>query len=170
MDISIVSLSLPVFTHRKDFIQNFWIMIPILMSIALTFFLYPIICYNIGIDAKRSIGFIGRSVTLALGTPLIDSLDGLISLMAVCTILSGICGVLIGDITFKLLRVKNNDYVTRGVSLGINCGAIATAHLLNTDPRAASMSSLSFTIFGTMMVIFASIGEIRGVIHAIVGM
>lgn len=170
MDISIVSLSLPVFTHRRDFVQNFWIMVPILMSIALTFFLYPLICYNIGIDSKRSIGFIGRSVTLALGTPLIDSLDGLISLMAVCTILSGICGVLIGDLTFKLLRVKNNDYVTRGVSLGINCGAIATAHLLNTDPRAASMSSLSFTIFGTMMVIFASIGEIRNVIHAIVGM
>ncbi|EGV66547.1 hypothetical protein CANTEDRAFT_112265 [Yamadazyma tenuis ATCC 10573] len=169
MDVSIVSLSLPMFTHRRDFIKNFWIMIPILMSIALTFLLYPLICYNIGINPQRSIGFIGRSVTLALGNPLINALEGSISLMAVCTILSGICGVLIGDSLFKFLRVKPGDYVTRGVSLGINCGAIATAHLLDSDPRAASMSSLSFAIFGTVMIVFSSIGEIRNFVHAMVG-
>lgn len=167
MDISIVSLSLPMFTHRNDFIRNFWIMIPILASMALSFFIYPLVCYNIGISSKRSIGFIGRSVTLALGTPLIDSLNGSVSLMAVCTILSGIIGVLIGDTVFNLLRVNSNDFITRGVSLGINCGAIATAHLLTVDPRAASMSSLSFTIFGTVMIILASIGDIRLVIQNI---
>ncbi|ODV82308.1 uncharacterized protein CANTADRAFT_4319 [Suhomyces tanzawaensis NRRL Y-17324] len=171
MDISIVSLSLPMFTHRKDFVKNFWVLMPpILVSIALTFFIYPIVCYNIGIAPERSIGFIGRSVTLALGTPLINNLEGSVSLMAVCTILSGICGVLIGDHFFALLRVSKNDYVTRGVSLGINCGAIATAHLLNTDPRAASMSSLSFSLFGTVMIILASIGAIRDEIRSLVGL
>lgn len=171
MDISIVSLSLPMFTHRKDFLKNFWVLVPpILISIALTFFCYPIICYNIGIASQRSIGFIGRSVTLALGTPLIDALDGSISLMAVCTILSGICGVLVGDTLFRMLRVSKDDYVTRGVSLGINCGAIATAHLLNVDPRAALMSSLGFSIFGTIMVIMASIGAVKDLIKSWVGL
>lgn len=168
MDISIISLSLPMFTHRKDFIDNFWIMIPILFSMALTFFIYPIVCFHIGISSTRSIGFIGRSVTLALGTPLITALEGSVSLMAVCTILSGICGVLIGDYVFKLLKIPKDDFVVRGVSLGINCGAIATAHLLTSDPRAASMSSLSFSIFGTVMIIFASIGLVRQVIHTLV--
>jgi putative effector of murein hydrolase len=171
MDISIVALSLPMFTHRRDFVNNFWVLMPpILVSIALTYFIYPIFCYHIGIESQRSIGFIGRSVTLALGTPLINALQGSVSLMAVCTILSGICGVLVGDVVFKLLRVSPNDYVTRGVSLGINCGAIATAHLLNTDPRAASMSSLSFSIFGTIMVIMSSIGAIRDLIRSFVGL
>lgn len=171
MDISIVSLSLPMFTHRKDFIKNFWVLVPpILISIALTFFCYPLFCYSIGISSERSIGFIGRSVTLALGTPLINSLDGSVSLMAVCTILSGICGVLIGDTLFKILRISKDDYVTRGVSLGVNCGAIATAHLLNVDPRAALMSSLSFSIFGTVMVIMSSIGAIRDLIKSWVGL
>lgn len=171
MDISIVSLSLPMFTHRKDFIKNFWVLMPpLLVSMALTFFCYPIICYKIGISSERSIGFIGRLVTLALGTPLISSLGGSVSLMAVCTILSGICGVLIGDQFFNLLRIPSNDFVTRGVTLGINCGAIATAHLLNVDPRAASMSSLSFSVFGTIMIILASIGAIREVIRSWVGL
>lgn len=171
MDVSIVSLSLPMFTHRRDFIKNFWVLMPpLLVSTVATFFTYPIVCYKIGISAERSIGFIGRLVTLALGTPLIMSLNGSVSLMAVCTILSGICGVLIGDLFFKLLRIPQNDFITRGVTLGINCGAIATAHLLNVDPRAASMSSLSFSVFGTIMVILASIGAVRDLIKGWVGM
>lgn len=171
MDISIVSLSLPMFTHKKDFINNFWVLMPpLLSSMALTFFCYPIICYKIGISSERSIGFIGRLVTLALGTPLISALGGSVSLMAVCTILSGISGVLIGDSFFRLLRVPSNDFVTRGVTLGVNCGAIATAHLLNVDSRAASMSSLSFSVFGTIMIILASVSAVRELIRTIVGL
>lgn len=171
MDISIVSLLLPMFTHRKDFTRNFWVLMPpLLVSIALTFFCYPLFCYHIGIAPTRAIGFIGRSVTLALGTPLITSLDGSVSLMACCTILSGICGVLVGDQLFKFLRVPKNDYVTRGVSLGINCGAIATAHLLNVDPRAALMSSLAFSVFGTIMVIMAAIVSVKDTINSWVGL
>ncbi|CAI5758234.1 unnamed protein product [Candida verbasci] len=171
MDVSIVALSLPMFTHRKDFIKNFWLLMPtILLSVGLTFFIYPLFCNLIGIEAHRSIGFIGRSVTLALGTPLIKALGGSVSLMAVCTILSGILGVLLNEPIFKLLRVAKGDFVTRGVSLGINCGAIATAHLLNVDPRAASMSSLSFSVFGTVMVIMASINAIRELVRSWVGL
>lgn len=171
MDISIVSLSLPMFTHRKDFIRNFWVLMPPLFaSIALTFLCYPVFCYHIGIENKRAIGFIGRSVTLALGTPLIGSLGGSVSLMAVCTILSGIGGVLVGDTIFSMLRIPADDYVTRGVSMGINCGAIATAHLLNENPRAASISSLSFSIFGTIMIILAAVGPVRDFIRSEVGL
>lgn len=171
MDVSIVALSLPMSTHRKDFVSNFfYIMPPLLVTSTLTFFLYPLICYNIGIDAERSLGFVGRSVTLALGTPLVLALGGSVPLMAVCTILLGICGVLIGDYLLNFLRVPKDDYATRGVSMGINCGAISTAHLLTTDPRAASMSSLSFLVFGTVMVIFASINGVAEVIRGWVGL
>ncbi|EGW32854.1 uncharacterized protein SPAPADRAFT_70828 [Spathaspora passalidarum NRRL Y-27907] len=171
MDVSIVSLSLPMFTHRHDFIKNFWVLMPTLViSVVLTFFLYPITCHAIGIEPVRSIGFIGRSVTLALGTPLVTALGGSISLMAVCTILSGIIGVLINEPLFRLLRVDKGDYVTRGVTLGINSGAIATAHLLTVDPRAASISSLSFSVFGTIMVVLASVGAVRDLIRSWVGL
>lgn len=170
MDVSIVALSLPMFSFRRDFIDNFGFIVPVLLvSCAASYLLYPMWSYAIGISPSRSIGFIGRSVTLALGTPLITTLEGSVNLMSVCTILSGICGVLIGDTLYSLLRVPKNDYATRGITLGINCGAIATAHLLKTDPRAALMSSLSFSIFGTLMIIFSSIGVIRLFIHSLVG-
>lgn len=170
MDVSIVALSLPMFSFRRDFVDNFGFIMPVLLvSCAASYLIYPIWSHAIGISPARSIGFIGRSVTLALGTPLITTLEGSVNLMSVCTILSGICGVLIGDPLYALLRVPKNDYATRGITLGINCGAIATAHLLKSDPRAALMSSLSFSIFGMMMIILSSIGVIRLFIHSLVG-
>ncbi|ODV94039.1 hypothetical protein PACTADRAFT_70410 [Pachysolen tannophilus NRRL Y-2460] len=173
MDVAIVSLSLPMFQYRQDLKKHFFVLLPpILVCSFGTFFIYPPLCYHIGISSKNSLGFVGRSVTLALGTPLVTALDGSIPLMAVCTIVSGILGVLCGDqmLGKYFLRIRPDDYVTRGISLGVNCGAISTAHLLNTDPRAAAMSSLSFVLFGTIMVILAAITPLAKVIQSWAGL
>ncbi|KAK8038115.1 hypothetical protein PG994_014882 [Apiospora phragmitis] len=50
-----------------------------------------------------------------------------------------------------------DDYVTRGVTLGANSSAMATALLLRTDPRAAALSSLAMSLFGAITVLFSSI-------------
>jgi putative effector of murein hydrolase len=75
----------------------------------------------------------------------------------VLAISSGIIGVLVGGYILKILQIPPgslsqirliaDDYVTRGVTLGINASAISTAQLLTTDPRAAALSSLSFAYF-----------------------
>lgn len=69
------------------------------------------------------------------------------------------------------LRPPKNldDYVTRGVTLGVNSSAIATALLLRTDPRAASLSSLSMSLFGTVTVLFTSIPPVVNMIRSLVG-
>lgn len=160
MDIAIVSLSLPMYQYREDLQKHFFVLTPpVLVCSFGSFFVYPPLCSHIGISASRSLGFVGRSVTLLLGTPLVQSLDGSVPLMSVCTIVSGILGVLCGEQMMgkHFLRIRKDDYVTRGITLGVNCGAISTAHLLNVDPRAAAMSSLSFVLFGTIMVILLAI-------------
>ncbi|GMM35093.1 hypothetical protein DASC09_024180 [Saccharomycopsis crataegensis] len=166
MDISIVSLSLPMFHYRQDLKKHYIVFIPpIVICSAASFFIYPPLCHAISIAPSRSLGFVGRSVTLALGTPLIKSLGGSIPLMSVSTILSGILGVLCGDSMLKFLGIKDDDYITIGVTLGLNCGAISTAHLLINNPRAAAISSLSFSIFGTIMVIMAAITPLARVVQ-----
>ncbi len=168
MDISIVSLSIPMYTYRNDLKKHFLtLMIPILIFSCMTFFLYPIICFNIGISSTNSLGFVGRSVTLALGTPLITSISGSVTLMSITTLLSGILGVILGPFMFGpyMLRVAPDDYVTRGITLGVNGGAVSTAYLLTIDPRASAMSSLSFVIFGTVLLIMGAIPSIRQIIQ-----
>lgn len=171
MDISIVSLSLPMFNYRLDLKKYFIVIIvPILCCSFGCLFIYPVVCYHIGISPERSLGFSGRSVTLALGTPLVEALDGSVQLMAVTTIVTGILGVLCGDfVLFKILRVHKNDFVTRGVCLGINCSAVSTSYLLTVAPRAAAISSLSFSLYGTVMVILTAIRPIVHIVQRLVG-
>ena len=60
--------------------------------------------------------------------------------------------------------------MTRGVTLGANSSAIATALLLATDPRAAALSSLSMGLFGTATVALTSIPPVVQVVSSLVGL
>jgi putative effector of murein hydrolase len=84
--------------------------------------------------------------------------------------MSGILGVLLGPTLLNWLRIPEDDYVTRGVTLGGNSSAIATALLLVTDPRAAALSSLSMSIFGISMVALTSIPPVVSAVLGIVGL
>lgn len=63
-----------------------------------------------------------------------------------------------------------DDYVTRGVTLGGNSSAIATALLLLSDPRAAALSSLSMSLFGIITVVLTSVPPIVTAIRSLVGL
>ncbi|KAK9484234.1 LrgB-like family-domain-containing protein [Lipomyces starkeyi] len=171
LDVSIVALALPMYRYRGDLEKHFIIIIiPNVVIGLVTFFAYPPLCYAIGISAQRSISFIGRSVTLALALPVVQSLGGSQSLVAVTAILSGIIGVLIGSYILAGLKIREDDYLTRGITLGINSSAVATAHLLTIDPRASALSSLSFVLFGTTLIILSAITPIVHVMRHMVGL
>ncbi|KAK9332730.1 LrgB-like family-domain-containing protein [Lipomyces starkeyi] len=171
LDVSIVALALPMYRYRGDLKKHFIIIIiPNVVIGLVTFFAYPPLCYAIGISAQRSISFIGRSVTLALALPVVQSLGGSQSLVAVTAILSGIIGVLIGSYILAGLKIREDDYLTRGITLGINSSAVATAHLLTIDPRASALSSLSFVLFGTTLIILSAITPIVHVMRHMVGL
>ncbi|GKT90174.1 hypothetical protein Ct61P_08024 [Colletotrichum tofieldiae] len=169
LDASIVSLALPMYQYRRELKQNFVaIVLPnILMSVG-CLFSYPKICYAIGISAERSLAFASRSLTLALAIPATENLGGDVNTVAAVAIMSGIVGVLFGQRMLAWLRIPEDDYITRGVTLGANSSAIATALLLRTDPRAAALSSLSMSLFGTITVLFTSIPPIADVIKSLV--
>jgi putative effector of murein hydrolase len=68
------------------------------------------------------------------------------------------------DVTDRYL----DDYVTRGVTLGGNSSAIATAVLLVSDPRAAALSSLSMSLFGIITLALTSVPVIVKAIDSLV--
>ncbi|KAK6088097.1 hypothetical protein SCUP234_01163 [Seiridium cupressi] len=190
LDASIVALALPMYQYRRELRQHFFAIVTpnILVSIA-SLFAYPYICYAIGITAERSLAFAARSLTLALATPAVVNLGGDTYTIAAIAIASGIVGALLGQQMLAWLKIPegmlsrdledldpltmiflSDDYVTRGVTLGANSSAIATAMLLRTDPRAAALSSLSMGLFGTITVLFTSIPPISSAIRSLVGL
>jgi putative effector of murein hydrolase len=188
LDASIVALALPMFQYRKELKQHFVaIVVPNIAVSVASLFGYPPLCYAIGISAQRSLAFAARSLTLALATPAVSNLGGDNNTVAALCIMSGILGVLIGPRLLAWLRIPDgrlpcvcpkpntltdstDDYVTRGVTLGGNSSAIATALLLLSDPRAAALSSLSMSLFGTITVALTSIPPVAQAVRSLVGL
>lgn len=169
LDASIIALALPMYNYRLELKRHFFaIVVPNLTMSVASLFGYPALCYAIGISSKRSLSFAARSLTLALATPTVENLDGDLNTAAALAIMSGILGVLIGPKLLKLLRIPEDDYVTRGVTLGGNSSAIATALLLLSDPRAAALSSLSMSLFGIITLGLASVPPIARAICSLV--
>ncbi|KAK9441748.1 hypothetical protein VB005_06390 [Metarhizium brunneum] len=171
LDASIVSLALPMFQYRRELKRHLaTLAIPnVLISVG-SVLSYPPVCRTIGIAPTRSLAFASRSLTLALATPATANLGGDAHTVAALAIASGILGVLVADKMMRLLRIPDDDYVTRGITLGVNSSAIGTALLLRTDPRAAALSSLSMTLFGTVTVLLTSIPPVATMIRALVGL
>ncbi|KID99639.1 DEHA2B11506p-like protein, partial [Metarhizium majus ARSEF 297] len=171
LDASIVSLALPMFQYRRELKRHLaTLAIPnVLISVG-SVLSYPPVCRAIGIAPTRSLAFASRSLTLALATPATTNLGGDAHTVAALAIASGILGVLVADKMMRLLRIPDDDYVTRGITLGVNSSAIGTALLLRTDPRAAALSSLSMTLFGTVTVLLTSIPPVATMIRALVGL
>ncbi|KAI0912708.1 LrgB-like family-domain-containing protein [Ustulina deusta] len=169
LDASIVSLALPMYQYRRELKLHFFaIVLPNVFISTGSLFVYPYLCFAIGISAERSLAFTARSLTLALAIPAVANLGGDSNTVAALAITSGIVGVLIGRRMLASLRIPEDDYVTRGVTLGANSSAIATALLLRTDPRAAALSSLSMSLFGAITVLFTSVPPIVTIIRSLV--
>ena len=171
LDASIVALALPMFQYRHELQRHFFaIVIPnVALSVA-SLFGYPALCYAIGISSKRSLAFAARSLTLALATPAVQNLGGDTNTVAAIAIMSGILGVLVGQRMLEWLKIPEDDYVTRGITLGANSSAIATALLLVSDPRAAALSSLSMSLFGIITLALTSVPPLVGAINSMVGL
>ncbi|XXH01535.1 hypothetical protein Hte_007895 [Hypoxylon texense] len=171
LDASIVAFALPVHRYRRELRQHLAaIVVPSIALSVASLFAYPAACRAVGIGAERSLAFAARSLTLALAVPATANLGGDVNTVAALAIMSGIVGVLIGPRMLALMKIPEDDYVTRGVTLGANSSAIASALLLRTDPRAAALSILAMSLFGTITVLFTSIPPITAVIKSLVGL
>lgn len=171
MEVLIVLLSLPMHTYRHDMKRHFFVLAPLTaVMVVWSFFGYPPLCYAVGIQAQRALAFSGRSVTLALANPLVALLGGLMQLVAVTAVLLGIVGVVLGPMIMRVMRIRRDDYVTKGVMFGLNSLAVATAWLMTSDPRAAALSSLAFALYGAAMVILAAIPALTQLVKLWVGM
>ncbi|PKS05456.1 hypothetical protein jhhlp_008832 [Lomentospora prolificans] len=169
LDAGIVALALPMHQYRRELKEHFLvILLPSLTLAVGSLFAYPVACYAIGIDAQRSLSLASRSLTVALAIPATENLGGDVGAAAAVAVMSGILGVLVGQRMLNWMRIPKDDYITRGITLGANSSAIITALLLQSDPRAAAMSSLSMSLLGTITVSLTSIPPVASVVRSLV--
>ncbi|KAG2177318.1 hypothetical protein INT43_007975 [Umbelopsis isabellina] len=170
LDCSIISLSTVMFRYRVELKKHaFEMLLTILALSVASLFCLPLFAHAVGVPPSKALSLAPRSVTTPLAMVVANLLEADANSTVCFVILTGILGTIVGPYLLKLLRVRDEDYVTVGVAMGTASHAIATAGLLRTNPRAAAIASLSFVIFGTIFVIITSIPMIPQTMRQLVG-
>ncbi|KAK4223639.1 hypothetical protein QBC38DRAFT_447160 [Podospora fimiseda] len=142
----------------------------------------PLLAHTVGVRPEsRALSFAARSVTLALGSPVMVALGGDAGLNAAMVVISGIVyqmglGFGVGRWLERRLvggmepvqqqqqrqEVDSNDprTVAAGVTVGINAAAMGTAYLYEVHSEAAPFSALSMMALGIMTVVFSTISPL----------
>ncbi|OTA60707.1 hypothetical protein K449DRAFT_371398 [Hypoxylon sp. EC38] len=198
LDAGIVCLGFKMFEYRKELWESFATMLTTCSVLAvLNVFLNVLIARALRLRPADSLAFAARSVTIAIGIPTMQNLDGSTTLMSVLVIFGGIIFQMTGDWLFSLLHINDrncqqkpggcgvtekggepdkasqesggadNAVIAAGVTVGINAAAMGTAFLIERDSRATVYSALSMTVFGAITVVLTTPPSVSEIIIAL---
>ena len=171
LDVSIVSLALPMFHHRTALRQHAaHLALPVLLLAATSLGLYPLVARAVGVLPARAVAISTRSLTLAFASPAVENLGGDTQLTAVFCVTTGVMGVLVGPRLLKWLDVGEDEYLVRGVAMGGNGSAVCTAWLLaRGEAKAAAVGSVVMVGFGVVTIAASAVGVIKDGVRVLAG-
>ncbi|KAI2613270.1 hypothetical protein GGR54DRAFT_330860 [Hypoxylon sp. NC1633] len=110
LDAGIVCLGFKMFEYRKELWESLITVLTTCATLAVTsVFFNVLIARALGLQAEDALAYAARSVTIALGVPVIQNLDGSTTLMSAMVIFGGIVFQMAGDWLFSLLRINDRE-------------------------------------------------------------
>ncbi|OTB01410.1 hypothetical protein M426DRAFT_64203 [Hypoxylon sp. CI-4A] len=192
LDAGIVCMGFKMFEYRKELWESFiTVLSTCTILAAANVFLSVLIARGMGLQAADALAFAARSVTIALGIPVMQNLDGSATLMSAMVVFGGIIFQMAGDWIFSILGIHHRQrksssgdhgnaeqepqqsagtddrIIAAGVAVGINAAAMGTSHLIERDSRATAYSALSMTVFGAMTVALTAPPSVSAVIASL---
>ena len=169
LDAGIVALALPMYRYRYDLRANvFRVMLALFPCCALALFAWPVLGKLIGLRQVDALTFSARFLSSPLAVELARNVDADESLVTVLVTFTGLTIAIIKDPLFKLLRIPEKDVLTWGVTVGSTAGAIGTGSLVS-KPRAMAISSLTFVLFGTMLLLIVAFQPVVDLMQRLTG-
>ena len=110
-----------------------------------------VLCKVMGLSHKDYVTLLPKSITTAIGMGVSEELGGIVTI----TVVTGVIGNIIGEIVFKIFRIK--EPISKGLALGSSAHAIGTAKAMEIGEVEGAMSSLSIAVTGILTVILASV-------------
>ncbi|KAI8638772.1 LrgB-like family-domain-containing protein [Parasitella parasitica] len=170
MDVAIISLAFNVYKSRPNSLREWIIVFSSIAPMAfLIMFVTPLFAHGIGCSPADSLVWASRSVTTAIGIVIGNVLGADGSVVTCIIVFTGIMGPICGPYLFKLARVRDDDYMTIGITMGCSSHGVGTAYLISKNPKASGMASIAFAVFGTIGVIVASIPALSDTIRHLSG-
>lgn len=192
LDAGIVSLGFKMFEYRRELWSSFaTVFSTSLVFATVNIFLNVIFARTMGLQPADALAFCARNVTIALGVPAVQKLDGSTTLMSALVTFSGMLFQIIGGYLFVWLGINDRvlppvtsvlsdsekgadeqegsdcKVIAAGVTVGINAAAMGTAHLIERDSKCTAYSALSMTVFGALTVALTAVPAIADVLKAL---
>lgn len=106
-------------------------------------------------DTVLTHSLLARSISIPFALALTEQIGGSINLVPLFTVITGLAGMLVGDLI--LLALRFNHYLANGAAWGNSSHAMGIACAQQRDPQEAVIASLSMIISGIMMVLLGPI-------------
>ncbi|CBQ69415.1 conserved hypothetical protein [Sporisorium reilianum SRZ2] len=183
LDAGIVSLAIPMYRYRWDLWVHLVDMLVVLGPCSvLSLFVWPTVASSIGIAPERALAFASRFMSTPLAIELSLTIGADESLTVVLVVITGILISIFKDPFFRLFRLnpdqdgpsedsddkESQDYLTIGIAMGSTAGAIGASSLIS-KPRSMAIASLSFVLFGAILLVFAAIPPVVDTLRTLAG-
>ena len=149
-----VAFVIPVFRYRRMIQQHFKVLLfssslAMLVGIFSSWFLASLLDFD---DIVKN-SLLARSISIPFALVLTEKVGGSISLIPLFTVITGLVGMLLGDLL--LLWIKYKNHFASGAALGNAAHAMGIVRARQRHELEGVIASLSMIISGIIMVLFA---------------
>ena len=133
---------------------------PLLITVLTTVILgglFAVICAvaiasGLGADHQVLLSLAAKSVTTPIAVGITEQIGGLVTLMVMVVLLTGIVGILVAQLIFRYQHITDERW--QGLILGVSAHAIGTAKAFEKSPRCGAFATLGMGLNGIWTSIF----------------
>ncbi|OTB17756.1 hypothetical protein K445DRAFT_328820 [Daldinia sp. EC12] len=146
LDAGILCMGFKMFEYRKELWNSLYtVLITCALLAVANVFLNVMLARALGLQPADALAFAARSVTIALGVPAVENLDGSTVLMSALVIFGGIIFQMGGDWLFSLLHINDQECPQKsddaGNSITENAGPMDMCDGEKTQKQIARMDN-----------------------------
>ena len=106
----------------------------------------------IGVAPETFVSLAPKSVTTPIAIGIGSEIGGLSGLIAAIVVITGIFGIIVGPMVFRLMGIT--DVKAQGLAYGLAAHAIGTAEALRVNPLMGSFAALALGVNGLLTGLF----------------
>ncbi|ELW9531054.1 LrgB family protein [Burkholderia cenocepacia] len=147
-----IAFAIPIFEHRT-IIRRHWLSLGIGVAVGMTVAVTSafLLARWFHFDAEVSRSLMARSISTPFAVALAEKTGGSRDLVALFTIITGLIGMISGDLVLAFLRMRSP--VAGGASFGASAHGFGTARARQRGTEEGVVASLTMVLAGVMMVV-----------------
>lgn len=120
---------------------------------------------------RPAVAFVGRFSSTPLAVAQVERIGGDAQICVVIVVVTGIVFCILQPVLLRALRIPPDDFLAIGLLSGVTSGAIGASGLLNSGKeRAAAIASLSFALFGVIILVAVGIPPVAAYVQRLIGL